>query len=635
MISYNLMFFNDNETDVDLLQYEPIAVSVIALLDNAGNEPISIGLHGDWGAGKSSVLAMVQANLASKKKTLCLKFNSWTFQGFEDAKLVLLESLINGILDARPKSVKVKEQAKGLLKQINWLKVAKHAGGLAYNVATGLPSPQQIGALSNFAKSLLAKGHDAITTTDMDAILCTAKELVSTPDHSASTVPSQVHEFRRDFTTLLDEAGIEKLVILVDDLDRCLPITIIETLEAIRLFLFVERSAFVIAVDETMVEYAVRQHFPDLPGRISPQVYSRNYLEKLIQVPFRIPALGSSETRTYITLLLIEQQLNAEEFTPYLELARKLLMMPWISNGLDRAKIEESIGDVPSKINSSLTLAAQLTPLLTAGTKGNPRQIKRFLNTLILRESIAEARGFNKMIKRPILAKLMLLERFALDEYEQLIAMIATSRDGKPEQIKMLEKGNTKRGNLGDSEPVANWSKKPTVQQWLDLDPKLGGIDLRPYAFVTRDKRMFSGVNGGLGIHEALYEKLKGGALSASGQREAVKKLVDADARAIFDTLREDVLKESSLASKPNEMEGLILLAESHPNLQLPLIDILKSRTPSDLGAWVVSGWNKAFSSEPAQAAFKRLYKTWMNQTENKALRKSATATAKINKIET
>jgi predicted KAP-like P-loop ATPase len=620
------MFFNDNETDVDLLQYEPIAVSVIALLENAGDEPITVGLHGDWGAGKSSVLAMVQANLTSKEKTLCLKFNSWTFQGFEDAKLVLLESLISGILDARPKSVKVKEQAKSLLKQINWLKVAKQAGGLAFNVATGLPSPQQIGDLSGFAKLLAAKGQDAITTTDMDAVLSTAKDLVDAPGDGASTVPSQVHEFRRDFVKLLDEAGIEKLVILVDDLDRCLPSTIIETLEAIRLFLFVERSAFVIAVDETMVEYAVRQHFPDLPGRISPQAYSRNYLEKLIQVPFRIPALGSSETRTYITLLLIEQQLNAEEFTPYLELARKLLMMPWISNGLDRAKIEESFGAVPSKINSSLTLAAQLTPLLTAGTKGNPRQIKRFLNTLILRESIAEARGFKKMIKRLILAKLMLLERFALDEYEQLIAMIATSRDGKPEQIKMLEKGNTK--------PVVNWSKNPTVQQWLELDPKLGGIDLRPYAFVTRDKRMFSSVHGGLGIHEALYEKLKGGALSASGQREAVMKLVDADARAIFDTLREDVLKESSLGSKPKEMEGLILLAESHSNLQLPLIEILKSRTPSDLGAWVVSGWKKAFSSEPAEAAFKQLYKSWMNQTENKAVSKSATATAVINKIE-
>jgi hypothetical protein len=53
-----------------------------------------------------------------------------------------------------------------------------------------------------------------------------------------------------------------------------------------------------------MIEYAVRQHFPDLPASTGPTSYARNYLEKLIQVPFRMPALGYLETRIYLTLLL-------------------------------------------------------------------------------------------------------------------------------------------------------------------------------------------------------------------------------------------------------------------------------------------------------------------------------------------
>ncbi|WP_448044260.1 Qat anti-phage system associated protein QatB [Bradyrhizobium liaoningense] len=65
----------------------------------------------------------------------------------------------------------------------------------------------------------------------------------------------------------------------------CLPKTAIATLEAIRLFLFVERTAFVIGADELMIEYAVREHFPDLPPSSGPISYARNYLEKLIQVP--------------------------------------------------------------------------------------------------------------------------------------------------------------------------------------------------------------------------------------------------------------------------------------------------------------------------------------------------------------
>ncbi|MEA2728231.1 MAG: hypothetical protein QOF70_2706 [Acetobacteraceae bacterium] len=74
---------------------------------------------------------------------------------------------------------------------------------------------------------------------------------------------------------------------------RRLPNTAIATLEAIRLFLFVERTAFVIGADEVMIEHSVREHFPDLPPSSGPASYARNYLEKLIQVPFRISAAAS------------------------------------------------------------------------------------------------------------------------------------------------------------------------------------------------------------------------------------------------------------------------------------------------------------------------------------------------------
>ena len=67
--------------------------------------------------------------------------------------------------------------------------------------------------------------------------------------------------------------------------------------EAVRLFVFTSRTAFVVAADEAMIEYAVRKHFPDLPDTTGPQTYARNYLEKLIQVPFRIPALGDTEKK--------------------------------------------------------------------------------------------------------------------------------------------------------------------------------------------------------------------------------------------------------------------------------------------------------------------------------------------------
>jgi predicted KAP-like P-loop ATPase len=123
-------------------------------------------------------------------------------------------------------------------------------------------------------------------------------------------VPEEVGAFRKAFDQLLKEAGVKQLIVLIDDLDRCLPDTAIETLEAIRLFVFTARTAFVVAADEAMIEYAVRKHFPDLPDSTGARDYARSYLEKLIQVPFRIPALGETETRIYVTLLLAGVELG-------------------------------------------------------------------------------------------------------------------------------------------------------------------------------------------------------------------------------------------------------------------------------------------------------------------------------------
>lgn len=126
-------------------------------------------------------------------------------------------------------------------------------------------------------------------------------------------MPEEVEAFRKAFDQLLKDAGINQLVVLIDDLDRCLPDTAIETLEAIRLFVFTARTAFVVAADEAMIEYAVRKHFPDLPDSTGPRDYARNYLEKLIQVPFRIPALGEAETRIYVTLLLTGAEIGEND----------------------------------------------------------------------------------------------------------------------------------------------------------------------------------------------------------------------------------------------------------------------------------------------------------------------------------
>ncbi len=80
---------------------------------------------------------------------------------------------------------------------------------------------------------------------------------------------------------LIEKADIERLIVLVDDLDRCLPETAIETLEAIRLFVMLPRTAFVIGADEAMIRYAVSRgispnSLQETRPRIIRELISRN-----------------------------------------------------------------------------------------------------------------------------------------------------------------------------------------------------------------------------------------------------------------------------------------------------------------------------------------------------------------------
>ncbi len=426
------MILSDNETKVDLLNNEPIAKTIVELLRKHSDHPITIGVHGDWGAGKSSVLEMVEASLDGEEKVLCLKFNGWRFQGFEDAKIALIEGIVTGLLEKRPLLTKASSAVKDVLHRIDLLKLAKRAGGLVTAAAGFYTGHHQLGMMG-LLTSLEGTLADPVNFSKekVGEIVDGAKELLKEKEKT-SNVPAEIAEFRKAFDKLLDEAKIDQLIVLVDDLDRCLPETAIETLEAIRLFVFTARTAFVVAADEAMIEYSVRKHFPELPDSTGPQSYARNYLEKLIQVPFRIPTLGQTETRIYVTLLLVGAELgeNDPAFNQLITAARGLLTRPWLGGVLDAATTKTALGQKERSAHNALLISDQIGPILASGTRGNPRQIKRFLNTLILRQASAEARGFGDDVKLPVLAKLMLAERFNSRVFEQIATAAAAAPDG-------------------------------------------------------------------------------------------------------------------------------------------------------------------------------------------------------------
>lgn len=637
------MILPDNETRVDLLNNEAIATTIIRLLRDRPDQPVTVGVHGDWGAGKSSVLEMIEAGFEGEGKVLCLKFNSWRFQGFEDAKIALIEGIVTGLIEEHPDLTKAGEAVKDVFRRIDWLKVAKKAGGLAFTAISGAPIPDQVQAIVGTLEEFHGDPTKLANKENVQAAIDSVQNLLKPKEESELTnVPEEINAFRKAFDALLVKAGIEQLVVLIDDLDRCLPDTAIETLEAVRLFVFTSRTAFVVAADEAMIEYAVRKHFPDLPDTTGSQTYARNYLEKLIQVPFRIPALGDTETRIYVTLLLIGSELgeNDPAFNALIAASREQLKRPWIAGALDPATVRSALGEKASRANNALTLSDQIGPILSSGTKGNPRQIKRFLNTLVLRQRTAEARGFGDDVKFPVLAKLMLAERFLPSLFDQIATIAAATSDGTCLDLAALETTVTegksakkktktnktrtsKGGNISrsstkleadettESALLTEWLSSQAIKIWAGVQIMIGREDLRPYLFVAKDRKDYFGAASALGHLAAVVEQLLGTKFMVQSMGADLSRLARPEAVQLFEAVRGRIVGSGSFNTEPAGAVGLSVLIKAHPFLQSNLVDFLETLPSDRLGPWVCRGWEGVLKEPEEVQRFDRLLGIW------------------------
>jgi predicted KAP-like P-loop ATPase len=625
----------DHETAVDFLNYEAVAKTVVALLKENREHALTIGIHGDWGAGKSSVLKMTQTAMAGDDRVACLWFNGWAFQGFDDAKTVLIESIITELCRQRSTVGKVKEYATDLLKRVDYFKLARRGAGLAFNVLTGMPSLDQItsalGGLQALAGSFRSLPPEAVE----EKLTAAASYLKAAEERS---MPEEMHEFHKRFKQLLDEAQIDQLVVLIDDLDRCLPETAIDTLEAIRLFLFVPKTAFVIGADEGMIEYAVREHFPNLPLSTGPVSYARNYLEKLIQVPFRIPALGVEESRVYVTLLLVQALVGEKHsgFRTLLSKARQGLNRPWLGVGISQTDVQAVDTTKTKDLDAMFVLAQQIGPILAEGTKGNPRQVKRFLNALFIRLAVANERGFADKMNPAVLGKLMLAERFQQDFYDLLaekamlntggeVAMLAeletaAREDGKKAKEKKPAAGAKTAAPADDD--IAKWLSRDWLTRWLRIEPPLAGVDLRPYVFVARDKRILS-VGAAASDLEVLIQTLTGSEMAARGVEPQIKELTPPAAEQVFAALRDRVLR-GGFADEPSGFLGLTLVAKHHARYQSEILSLLGGIDHRQLGMWVTKGWNEALTDAGAKEQLRALLTKWASQDDNGMLKRAA-----------
>src|SRR5690606_5963962 len=144
--------WNDNETSEDLIDFQYLKDSINGIIEQDHLLPSTIGVFGDWGSGKSSLIKMIEDEHQKKTDQLIIKFNGWLFEGYEDAKVALLETLIEEIIKARKWDKKAVKYISRLVDRVKWLKAASHIGknalGAYLAVQTGMPL-ENFGILNN------------------------------------------------------------------------------------------------------------------------------------------------------------------------------------------------------------------------------------------------------------------------------------------------------------------------------------------------------------------------------------------------------------------------------------------------------------------------------------------------------
>jgi len=458
---------DDNPSQIDLLGFSDIVRTIEVTITRPDLDPLTVGVNAPWGGGKTTVLHLLKKQLDERDDILVVYVSPWEYERTTDTKATLigsvLESLKTELQGNQEALAKISEKLNKLVSRVNLAK----------------------------AVTLAAKSAITMTLPSLDSL----EGLFNEEDKA--TDPT-LQGFRDEFEELLSskELGhITRVVVLVDDLDRSLPDTVVETLEAIKLFLSVKKMAFVIAADEDNVARAIGQKL-ETTGQ---PTTARQYLEKMVQIPFRIPALSRERTEEYLALLILADAVNLTEISARLDDTR----------GNEESLLSRVNGLIEVNKRKDLLLAERLAPILHRHTQGNPRRLKRFLNALWLRTVFSQSRGVN--LEADACAKLMVAELFFPDLFGQMLGWFAAGNLG--EMINELETGD---GDHADQ-----------AFEWGSLEPDVSQMNLPEYLLLAASLRGETVEEAGLPpeLRDLATLLISDSETIRNGGLEAVKKL--------------------------------------------------------------------------------------------------------------
>ncbi len=299
----------------DYFGFVPYA-AVLAHYIMEARPPLTMGIHGDWGSGKTSLMNLVQRFLDEKSNVIIINFGAWKYTTQEALWRGLILKLLEKIESiAGPGAVKFWEER--LYSAVTQEKKGSLAlsipGTIIASVKTASiflvlllfgrlnPAYYLVLAAANLISAL--KQEDtrwSIVGLDLKEILEQQKYTIMRQQMES------LEEFKIAFEQIVwkmvllkakgdrYDAAHHRLVIFIDDLDRCLPDVALSVMESIKLFLDIPEAVFVLGFNKEMIGKGVQSKLKigdkdESAEKITSRGIGEQYIEKILQISFEMP----------------------------------------------------------------------------------------------------------------------------------------------------------------------------------------------------------------------------------------------------------------------------------------------------------------------------------------------------------
>jgi len=308
---------HDSPAAADQLGRERLVMAMAeTFADPEQGTPITVGLFGDWGAGKSSAMDQLRRRLQADKwgRFDIAWFNAWEYENTDNLAAGLAQETVKGLKapgwierGETRLAFAIREHGWEFAKTISYTVAALlPAGVLAWpliagaSVAPGIATAAQLGGAgvvlgaTIYVLQHVKRALEHPLATQLQTYL----KLPNYGEHLGLTPVLKRHIRTLCRIRLLNW---RRLVVFVDDLDRCKPDSIVTVFEAIRLVMDIPNVIVMIAIDPRIALQAVARHFARVGGdQRAPEDIARDYLGKIIQIPLRLARPGPAEVQNYI-----------------------------------------------------------------------------------------------------------------------------------------------------------------------------------------------------------------------------------------------------------------------------------------------------------------------------------------------